>query len=205
MNYKDSSCNTPFYNEFLITTAGPLSHLPQGLFWHALYIRFGGSFVLPLLSLLDIDIDNLKEGGAATFISAVAIQAFVMNAVMLNLNMLVPVHPFPGARALVAVLVLLFGLSLSTAGFVTATMGILVGLGIFWVGLFLCLVNYTIISVCLVGLSCYTMFSGVRLLRMTAQGLAHEHVLFQQPCYRQTDTRTIEEEVLSDDNEESIA
>ncbi len=157
MNNKDSSYNTPLYNEFLITTAGPLSHFPQGLFWRALYIRFGGSFV-PLLSLLDIDIDNLKEGGAATFISAVAIQAFVMNAVMLNLNMLVPVHPFPGARALVAVLVLLFGLSLSTAGFVTATMGIVVGLGIFWVGLFLCLVNYTIISVCLVGLSCYTMF-----------------------------------------------
>ena len=162
MNNKDSSYNSPLHKEFLTTIAGPLSHLPQGLFWLALYIRLGGSMLL--LSLLDIDMDNLKEGGAATFVSAVAIQAFVMNAVMLNLNLLVPVHPFPGARALVASLVLLFGASLSTAGFVTATMGILVGLGIFWVGLFMLLANYTVIALCLVGLSCYTIFSGVRLV-----------------------------------------
>ena len=132
---------------------------------------------------MEIDMDNLKEGGAVAFMSILAMQSTVMNVVMLNLNLVIPVHPFPGARALVALLILC-GTSPFTAGLVTAICGILVGLLAFWIGLFLFLINYTIIALCLGSLACFTIFSGVRLLRMTLSGVVQEHVLFQRSCYQ---------------------
>lgn len=128
--------------------------------------------------------DNLKEGGAVTFVSTVAMQTLVMNIVMLQLNLIIPVHPFPGAKALVATLVI-SGASFVTTGFIAAVMGIFIGLIAFWAGLFLFLMNYTVISMCLGALSCYTIFSGVRLLRMTISGNVQDHILFQRPCYHQ--------------------
>lgn len=128
--------------------------------------------------------DSLKEGGAVAFVSTVALQAAVMNYVMVKLNLIIPVYPFPGARALVA-LVVLCGASLSTAGLITAFAGILMGLLVFWAGFFALVVNYSIIAICLGALACFTIFSAVRLLRMTVEGNATDHVLFQRPCYKQ--------------------
>lgn len=130
---------------------------------------------------IEVDMDSLKEGSVA-FMSTMAMQAFVMNAVMLKLNLVIPVHPFPGARVLVATLVLL-GASLSTAGLLTAIAGIVVGILGLWVSIFLILVDYHVIACCLGGLACYTVFSGVRLLRLTVGDNLRQHVLFQQECY----------------------
>jgi len=126
--------------------------------------------------------DSLKEGGAVAFLSTVAMQATVMNIVMLKLNLVIPVHPFPGARALVALLVLC-GASLFTTGIFTAAAGIFMGLLAFWAGLFLLLANYNVIALCLGARACFTIFSAVRLLRMTVEGEVQNHILFKKPCY----------------------
>lgn len=195
-NQPKDSPHTPLHQELLVTIAGPLSHVPQALFWLGLYLKLGGGGH-PLS--LEIDMDNLKEGGVVTFVSTVAMQALVMNIVMFKLNLIMPVHPFPGGRALVALLVMC-GANLSTAGLVTATMGILMGLVAFWSGFILLLMNYTVIAICLGALSFYTIFAGVRLLRMTWQGNAQHHVLFQRPCYQLSEESR--KEALADDGEE---
>jgi hypothetical protein len=136
---------------------------------------------------VEIDIDTLNGGGALAFVSILAVQATVMNVIMLKLSLLIPVYPFAGARILVG-LAVLGGATLYTAGVITACAGILVGLLIFWVGFFCFLVGYKSIAVCLVGLAAFTLFSGVRLLRMTLSGHVKDHVLFRRKCYMQDES-----------------
>lgn len=192
---KDDTSYSPVYQELATVLSGPLSHIPQGIFWLCLYSKLtarGGDnndtsyFSLPTGSALDflmVDMDNLKEGGAMAFMSILAMQATVMNVIMLTLNLVIPVHPFPGARALLASFVLM-GATVSTASLVTAACGIFVGLAVFWTGVLIWLLHYTILALCLAVLASFVMFSAVRLLRMTLCGtMVQEHILFQQSCY----------------------
>jgi hypothetical protein len=180
------------YNELCVVISGPLTHVLQCLFWLSLYSQINqGDFSH---FDLEVDIHTLNEGGALAFVSILAIQATLMNVVMLKLNLLIPVYPFAGARALVG-LVVLGGASLYTAGVVTACAGILVGLLLFWVGFFCFLVGYEIIAVCLVVLAAFTLFSGIRLLRMTLCGHVEDHVLFRRKCYMQDESSSSDDKV----------
>lgn len=159
---------------------------------------------------LEIDMDNLKEGGSVAFVSTMAMQALVMNVVMFHLNIIIPVHPFPGARGLVAILVLA-GCTFSTAGMVTSVIGIFMGILAFWAALLLMILDYNVVAFCLGTLSCYTIFSGARLLRMTVTGNVQDHVLFRRDCYRNDSTNDCEQKkrrrrkgVSSDNEGESI-
>lgn len=129
---------TLVHQELFINIAGPLSHAPQALFWLALYIKLAAGGIHKFC--IEIDMDSLKEGGAIAFMSTLSMQALIMNAVMLKLNLIIPVHPFPGARVLVALLVSCRA-SLLTAGLLTAIAGIFMGIITFWIGLLLWIMN----------------------------------------------------------------
>lgn len=156
------------------------------------------------MNALEIDMDSLKEGGAIAFVSTLAMQAFVMNVVMLKLNLIIPVHPFPGARVLVALLVFC-GSSLYTAGLVTSVLGIVMGLLAFWTGLFLFFMSYNVIAFCFGALACFTIFSGVRLLRMTLSENVQDHLLFQRPCYKSDYERRRRRKEVSFEEEKSVS
>ena len=113
-----------------IALAGPLSHIPQGLFWLVL-----GAEQIPVSALNAAPSSAGGAPGAAASDYAVVLNDFwlelcsfalLMQFLLFWLNMTLPVYPLDGARLLVATLSHL-GIGLESAGYIAAGFGIAAG------------------------------------------------------------------------------
>ncbi len=111
----------------LIALAGPLSHIPQGLFWLVL-----GAEQVPVSAL------TTAPSGATTVVSSdysavyndfwlqLCSFALLLQFLLFWLNLTLPVYPLDGGRLLVSGLSYL-GIGLESAGYIAAGMGLAAG------------------------------------------------------------------------------
>lgn len=168
-----------------VALAGPLAHIPQAIFWIALY------FVLNQGKLQehfapDININYLKQGGFVAFWSIIAIQAAMMNVTLLVFNLAIPAYPMDGGRCLAALLIMC-GASTYSAAMVTSMTAMLVGCAFCVVGFY---PVWSVSGMLLAFFGVFIMHSSLELRRMTMRGQVHEHPLFDRACYRVSSSKS---------------
>lgn len=101
--------------------AGPLMHIPMGVFW----------FLIVLLChrTTDLDLDNADSitDSPSVFFWKLASYALRINVLIFLANVIIPIYPFDAGR-IFANFFMMIGLSISNAVKITAALGIIVGL-----------------------------------------------------------------------------
>ena len=163
--------------DFWVAIAGPLAHLPQIVFWVALFALLNQGQFMEFQA--DINLNSLKIGGWSVFWSIVSVQATMMNVALFVFNLAIPAYPMDGGRCLAALLVMC-GCSAYTAGLVTSITATLIGIGFMVLG-FYPVPTFSGILLALFG--AFIVSSSLELRKMTLQGRVHAHPLFDRDCY----------------------
>jgi Zn-dependent protease len=178
-----STCHIPdgsVMQEFWVALCGPLTHIPQILFW----LLIMGVSAPDGVSYFgqEFDINEFEEGGADQWFAALGQRAMVLNIILFAINLLLPAYPLDGARMLAA-LGVRFGLSIPITAIVIAVLGMVIGLVCFIYGI-VKLISGDGPGVLLLLIGLYVAYTSGSLFYMNRMGLAHQHPLFGPECYR---------------------
>uniref|UniRef100_A0A7S2ER85 Peptidase M50 domain-containing protein n=1 Tax=Trieres chinensis TaxID=1514140 RepID=A0A7S2ER85_TRICV len=163
-----------------VAVAGPLTHIPQSLFWMGIYAAAtGGGF--PSFSR-----DVLVSGGINGFFTVLSAHSFWLNVDLMVFNLFIPAYPLDGGRCMAAGLIM-YGFGAQKAAQMTSiTSMIIAAMMAFWglvsfihqnhpAGLFAACVGFYVFS------------SGSRLYNLATTGRLRDHPLFGRPGFEDQD------------------
>jgi len=108
--------------------AGPLTHIPMGLFWWILYVATKGADKA-LWPSWAVNLVYMTSGGARTFVEVLSAYVVYLNLVLFCFNLLIPAYPLDGGRVFGSSLILFLGMNNRKAAKVTAGTAMLIGFG----------------------------------------------------------------------------
>lgn len=183
--------------DLMVAIAGPLTHIPQMGFWILIYAIVSSGDFSNFRRLFTFD---QLEDGFTGFVSVLSVQSFWLNSILIVFNLLVPAYPLDGGRCLAASLILC-GVGIVKAAYVTSIMGMLIAaaLGVWGLATFFYEDNPNGILTVLVAIFIFSSSSG--LYSLTKAGRVREHPIFGRACYDQTETATVAEETEESVNE----
>ena len=191
----DKTAGNTVWEDFAVTLAGPLTHLPQAAFWMAVYYMIAKATGEEGLLFGNM----LSDAGAVTLSDpAVFVLTLIQRAVFLNLalfvvNVCIPAYPLDGGSLLAALLVSC-GVEIDRAGVITACTAFLWAavLGLFGI-IELCsggtaMANesggHPLVAVQLIVFAVWLAACAIPLWRDARDYHALSHPLFHHACYR---------------------
>jgi Zn-dependent protease len=173
--------NGAVFDELGISFSGPITHIFQGGLWAGIYsVIHNGDFSNFSAVIL---LEQFRYIDAVRFISILSSQAFFINLGIFFFNLFIPAYPLDGGRVLAALLVM-GKFKLDTAARITAATGILIGLVLLFIGIFLYVIYTSAGALFVAVIAGFVISSGTRLWQAAASRRLHEHPLFHLDCYR---------------------
>lgn len=120
-----SSSSAGLHADLRIALAGPLTHIPMGLAWVAVYVVFQGSIAG---FSLRTDLQALASGSRG-FWSTLCEQGVLLNVFLLWFNIFVPAFPLDGGRIMASSMILL-GVDLYKTALLASVASFVVGLAL---------------------------------------------------------------------------
>lgn len=170
-----------------VTAVGPLTHIFQAAIWTGIYAAVEKGDFSGFTQ--DISLSVLRRGGATAFVGGLCVQAIVFNCAIVVANIAIPAYPFDGGRALVALLVM-GEFKVTTAARITSVMGVLVGLMMLFVGVFLYAAKTSAGGLFLAFIAAFVINSALQMWKAARVGRLYEYPLFRLECYRSMRRRT---------------
>mmetsp|Transcript_44963 Transcript_44963/g.66166 ORF Transcript_44963/g.66166 Transcript_44963/m.66166 type:complete len:308 (+) Transcript_44963:210-1133(+) len=167
--------------DFLVSLAGPLSHLPQMLFWLALYVFTSGGDFVYFRNMFYI---SSLHDGAIGFFSTLFAQGFFLNVELLVFNLLIPAYPLDGGRCMASILIMC-GVEIKRAAMATSFTAIVISSVLAVWGAVSTFVYDNTGGIFLVFVGLYIFAASKLLLDLARQDRLQEHPLFGRACYRQ--------------------
>ena len=167
-----------------VAIAGPLTHIPQGLFWILIYAVAGGGDFITFSRTITTEF--LSSGGLHGFLSILSVHAFWLNIDLMVFNLFLPAYPLDGGRCMASVLIL-SGFGSYSAAIITSVtaMAIAVVMTVWGLVSFVHLGHPTGLFAALVGFYIYS--SSSRLYNLAQTNRVSEHPLFSQACFEAGD------------------
>lgn len=165
-----------------VALAGPMTHVPMGFIWWAIYVGVTGG-ENGLWPSWTVYLDVLSDG-AAGFFQMLSAQAVWLNIYLLGFNLFLPAYPLDGGRIYAASLILLFKMKSQTAAKVTSITAMLIAS---------CMVGYSIVtflyrtagSGLLLGLvGVFVFFQSYELWTAAKRNELSDHPIFGRQCYQ---------------------
>jgi len=158
-------------NDFIAAIAGPLMHIPMTIVWLLLIVICEQS--------TDRDRGDSIADAPVIFFWNLALYALRLNILVLLANVIIPVFPFDAGRIL-GDLLMMIGLSISTAAKTTAAFGVAVSV------LILVLAFYSeseYVPIIDILLAAVIMAMSVSLFFKAHNGRLKQDIIFGRPCY----------------------
>lgn len=171
-----------------VALAGPITHVPMGLIWWAIYVGTTGG-KMGLWPSFTIYLDVLSSG-AAGFFEILAAQGLYLNIILLCFNLFIPAYPLDGGRIYAAILILVFKMKSQLAARVTAVTAMLLSA---------VMIAYAIVrwfqgtggSFLLLGLvGVYVFYQGHELWTAARRDELGGHPIFGRECYKDGNGRS---------------
>ena len=167
--------------DFKVSIAGPLTHIPQMLFWVAMYAAFSkGDF-----SRFDMSyyLNELSESGAS-FFAVLSQQAFWTNLFIMAFNLFVPAYPLDGGRCLAALLIMR-GIRMEKAALITSVTAMVLSCGLLIFGLVSFIWLHSPNGIFMALVSAYVFTGSMSLYNMQKEGRVREHPLFGRAVFEE--------------------
>lgn len=161
-----------------VALAGPLTHIPQMIFWVILYAAFsGGDFATFSMSYYLSDLETFTG-----FMATLSQQTMWTNLFILAFNLFVPAYPLDGGRVLASTLIIC-GVQRDRAAMITAVTALVLsaGLGMWGIISFIWLHSPNGLFTALV--AAFVFASSWQLWDLYKAGRINEHPLFGRACY----------------------
>mmetsp|Transcript_60620 Transcript_60620/g.179749 ORF Transcript_60620/g.179749 Transcript_60620/m.179749 type:complete len:305 (-) Transcript_60620:279-1193(-) len=161
-----------------VALAGPLTHLPQMLFWIIVYALFtGGDFSNFSMSYYLSDLEK-----ASSFMAILSQQTFWTNLFIMAFNLVVPAYPLDGGRVLASTLIIC-GVQRNRAAMITSVTALVLsaGLGMWGIISFIWLHSPNGLFTALI--AAFVFASSWQLWDLYKAGRINDHPLFGRPCY----------------------
>ena len=163
-----------------VAIAGPLTHIPQILFWFIiLVIAVGGDFSKVTFGVITF---TQLHSGPGVYTAAVAMQAIVLNITLMIFNLFIPAYPLDGGRVLASTL-LMKGVPPVKAAWITSITAMVISgiLGI--VGLVLYFGKNDSNGMFQIFIAIFIFGSSYQLFTLARSGNVASHPLFGRECY----------------------
>ena len=172
--------------DFKVAIAGPLSHIPQMLFWAGLFAAVEGG---------DFDhFDRFADLDDASFIAVLCAQSFYLNVMIFAFNLFIPAYPLDGGRCLASGLIMC-GMDVLTAAMVTAVTGMFIAIALAVWGI-VDFVRGNPGGIFMAAIAVWILMSSYKLFKLTrpASGMygtpvehLKSHPVFGRECYQRLD------------------
>ena len=175
--------------DFRVAIAGPLMHIPQMIFWVAMFAAFtGGDFSRFSMSYF---LDELSAS-AASFFAVLSQQAFWTNLFIMAFNLFVPAYPLDGGRCLAAFLIMRGVRMEKTALIVSVTAMVLSG-GLLLFGMISFFFMHSPNGIFMALVSAYIFSSSMTLFNLQKEGRVREHPLFGRAVFEEREVPEVQQ------------
>jgi len=173
--------NCGAWGDFRVAIAGPLTHIPQMVFWVGMYAAFSrGDFSDFSMSYYLVELSV----SASDFFRILSQQAFWTNLFIFAFNLFVPAYPLDGGRALVSLL-FLRGMRMEKIASIASWFSMVIGGGLLIFGLYSFIWLHSPNGIFMAIVSAYILQSSVLLYSMKRDGRLKEHPMFGRACYEE--------------------
>ena len=181
-----TDCGTS--GDFRVAIAGPLTHIPQMIFWVAMFAAFGGNFSQFSMSYYLAELSD----SAASFFVVLSQTAFWTNLFILAFNLFVPAYPLDGGRCLAAYLIMRGYRMEKTALIVSVTAMVLSG-GLLLFGMISFIYMHSPNGIYMALVSAYIFSSSMNLFNLQKEGRVREHPLFSRGVFEEREIPEVQQ------------
>lgn len=183
--------------EMKVAIAGPLTHIPQMLFWWMIYLLVKYEFdmagnetaIWPSFSIFL----KTMSSGPAGFFQVLAGEAVWLNIILFAFNLCIPAYPLDGGRVYAAALILKLKVEPSKAAFVTAMTGMVISLAMVSYGIVRLFTGGAGFSLYMALVGLYVFYESYLLNNAVKRDDLKNHPIFGGECYQSggaTDSRS---------------
>jgi len=171
-----TECGAP--GDLKVALAGPLTHIPQMLFWVIMYAAFaGGDFSRFSMSYYLSDLDT-----ASGFMAVLSQQTMWTNLFIMAFNLLVPAYPLDGGRIFASTLIIC-GVKRDRAAMITAVTALILAAGIGMWGIISFIWLHSPNGLFTALIAAFVFASSWQLYDLYKAGRINDHPLFGRACY----------------------